>query len=355
MQQVSGILDVAIGLVFIYLLLSLICSALTEAVESFLKLRGKKLCEGLIELFGGLGSDGKGSTFINSFYKNPLIYGLYKGDATITQNTKLNIPSNLPSYIAPNTFALALVNQIAGNTPITLDGLKQQIAQSNDIPESVKASLSTLIGTAGGSLEQAIANIENWYSNMGERVGGWYKRHAQYVALGVALVISVVGNVDTLTIARSLMVDSNLREQIASAAAEYAKLQPTETTEKKNQVNQLEAEIKQLEATGKEKEPDTANKRDELNALKAEIAKTTYEQQMQQISTLTKFGLPIGWQNTADQRILPPCSFLAWMEKIMGWFITTLTVSLGAPFWFDILNKFVNFRASIKPKPKKTE
>ncbi|MGZ8918007.1 MAG: hypothetical protein ACXW0T_07275 [Methylobacter sp.] len=53
MQQVSGILDVAIGLVFIYLLLSLICSALTEAAEGFLKLRGKKLCEGLIELFGG--------------------------------------------------------------------------------------------------------------------------------------------------------------------------------------------------------------------------------------------------------------------------------------------------------------
>ncbi|MGZ8918008.1 MAG: hypothetical protein ACXW0T_07280, partial [Methylobacter sp.] len=163
---------------------------------------------------------------------------------TIVQNAKLTIPSNLPSYIAPQTFALALINQIAGNTPITLDGLKQQIAQSTDIPESVKASLSTLIGTAGGNLEKAIANIENWYSNMGERIGGWYKRHAQYVALGMALAIAVVGNVDTLTIARSLMVDSNLRGQIASAAAEYAKSQPTETNDKKNQVSQLELEIK---------------------------------------------------------------------------------------------------------------
>jgi hypothetical protein len=42
---------------------------------------------------------------------------------------------------------------------------------------------------------------------------------------------------------------------------------------------------------------------------------------------------------------------LPWLEKLFGWFITTLAVSLGAPFWFDILNKFMNFRATIKPKP----
>lgn len=353
MQQVSGILDVAIGLVFVYLLLSLICSSLTEAAEGFLKLRGKKLCEGLFELFGGLGSDGKGSNFINSFYKNPLIFGLYKGDVNINcsttngQTIKLNVPSNLPSYIAPQTFALALINQIAGNTPITLDGLKQQIAQSTEIPESVKASLSTLIGTAEGILEKAIANIENWYSNMGERVGGWYKRHAQYVAFGMALAIAVVGNVDTIIIAKSLMMNSTLREQISNAAEQYTQSQSVIRKENLNQISQLESAIKLLEGN-QEKEQEQAAKQKQLYELQAKIT----NDQTQQLSQLADLGLAIGW-DANDQRKIPG-SVGAWIEKLLGWFITTLAVSLGAPFWFDLLNKFMNFRTTIKPKPEKT-
>ena len=32
----------------------------------------------------------------------------------------------------------------------------------------------------------------------------------------------------------------------------------------------------------------------------------------------------------------------------LGWLITAFAVSMGAPFWFDLLNKFVNIRASGK-------
>jgi len=32
--------------------------------------------------------------------------------------------------------------------------------------------------------------------------------------------------------------------------------------------------------------------------------------------------------------------------KLMGLFLTTGAVSLGAPFWFDVLNKLVNLRSS---------
>jgi hypothetical protein len=33
--------------------------------------------------------------------------------------------------------------------------------------------------------------------------------------------------------------------------------------------------------------------------------------------------------------------------------LTAVAVSLGAPFWFDVLNKFIAFRSSGKP-PEKT-
>ena len=37
--------------------------------------------------------------------------------------------------------------------------------------------------------------------------------------------------------------------------------------------------------------------------------------------------------------------------KLIGWLLTALAISLGAPFWFDLLNKFVKLRES---GPKQT-
>ena len=352
MQQVSGILDVAIGLVFIYLLLSLICTALTEAMEGFLKLRGKMLCEGLFELFGGL-TDSKSSAFLNSFYNNPIIYGLYKGDITIDtvriegQPAKLNVSNNLPSYIAPNSFALALLNQIVGNAPMSLDSLNLQIAQSPVIPDGVKASLSTLIDTADGKLDKAISNIEAWYTSMGDRVGDRYKRHAQFVAFGMALAIAVAGNVDTVIIAKTLMTDSTLRGQIANLAEQFNTAQATKPEIGDKEQNQLES----TQMTDNPKNPNDQGSVNTENKNEQKHLDEITKAQTQELARLADLGLPIGWRNTADQRIVPPCDFLPWLEKLFGWFITTLAVSLGAPFWFDILNRFMNFRATIKPKP----
>ncbi|MFT6164326.1 MAG: hypothetical protein ACJA1T_000333 [Zhongshania aliphaticivorans] len=38
----------------------------------------------------------------------------------------------------------------------------------------------------------------------------------------------------------------------------------------------------------------------------------------------------------------------------MGWILTALSVSLGAPFWFEILNKLINVRHGMK-KPEVKE
>ena len=45
-----SLLDVAIGMVFLYLLLSLICSALNESISAVLHARAKFLEEGVVRL-----------------------------------------------------------------------------------------------------------------------------------------------------------------------------------------------------------------------------------------------------------------------------------------------------------------
>jgi hypothetical protein len=87
-------------------------------------------------------------------------------------------------------------------------------------------------------------------------------------------------------------------------------------------------------------------------------------------------GLPIGWDipgqptpgESADEalkRKWPTLHFLekqvwvAWVVQFrihfLGWLLTALAVSLGAPFWFDMLNKFIVVRSTVKPKEKSPE
>ncbi|MFZ2451701.1 MAG: hypothetical protein WAW36_14385 [Methylovulum miyakonense] len=385
MQSMSGILEVAIGLVFVYLLLSLICSALTEAVENlFNRCRGKKLCEGLYELFGGNIDHDSSFALLKAFYQSPMIYGLYQGDLELSQQPaktsatanpapakdgnsgipataknspppKLQLPKNLPSYITPKTFALAFVDQILEGKALDTATLISQINTSAILPEHIKNSLTLMVNKAEGDIHAALNNIEDWYSAMGERVSGWYKKHSQQIAIMVALLIAVLGNVDTITIAKSLMSNGTLREQMVNVADQFYKdrlladkqqaLETAKSASKPDQAQQIEADISAIKTQPTDKlvcqsQPDDPNK--------------CFNLQMARLAELNQMGLPISWQDLDDPRVFPRTP-LAWLEKFFGLFITAIAVSLGAPFWFDVLNKFMNFRSTLKPQPASSQ
>jgi hypothetical protein len=87
------------------------------------------------------------------------------------------------------------------------------------------------------------------------------------------------------------------------------------------------------------------------------------QQAYDKINTL---GLPIGWNLGAGINKDPIRGFprrgeggwniLGWLLlKLFGIFLTGLAISQGAPFWFDILNKFMVIRSTVKPKEKSRE
>src|SRR6185436_16022170 len=45
-------------------------------------------------------------------------------------------------------------------------------------------------------------------------------------------------------------------------------------------------------------------------------------------------------------------NLFAGMMALAGWLLTIFGISLGAPFWFDVLNKFIVVRATVKPAEK---
>src|SRR5262252_5734335 len=208
----SQIFDVAIGMIFVYLLLSLICSVLNEWVAGILSLRATNLEVGIRNLLKG--------DLTNKLYNHGLIKGLFKQDWI----DKLRGKQGVPSYIPSRTFALALLDTIApadANKSQTIEDLRKAVG---DLPVGeVRTALLALINDAQGDIETARQNVERWYNDTMDRVAGWYKRKTQIIILIFALVVSAVLNADSIVIVNSLIRDPALRASVATAAQEYVK------------------------------------------------------------------------------------------------------------------------------------
>lgn len=78
---------------------------------------------------------------------------------------------------------------------------------------------------------------------------------------------------------------------------------------------------------------------------------------------LVDLGLPIGWDSPDDAaHKWPGWAWKrdgGWWDQLywhwLGWLLTALAISLGAPFWFDLLNKFIVIRSAVKPHEKSPE
>jgi hypothetical protein len=203
---------------FVYLLLSLLCSAVGEYIEAKLNSRAKYLQQGIRLLLNE--TDGTGIDLAERLYSHGLVPPLYRNAA------------KLPSYIPSRTFALAFWNMAtsaaadaqapAGNVGVTSDLKRIREAVETQIPnQELKTALLTLIDEANGDLARARRNVEDWYDAMMDRVSGWYKRRTAVIMLVLGFVVAAAVNADTISLAKALARDGALRRSIAGAAERH--------------------------------------------------------------------------------------------------------------------------------------
>jgi len=314
-------LDVAIGIAFVYLLVSLLCSAIVEGAEAVLKRRSSDLERGIGELLHD-------PNLVARLYNHPLINGLFKG----TYKPDMR---GLPSYIPSRSFSLAIMDLLispdasqhkgvtgaAGprtgtsvSTTALVDGMTD-----DPLADQARHAVLTLVNAAAGDAQKARENIELWFDTAMDRVSGGYKRRAQRALFIIGLLVAVGLNIDTVRLLRELMTNKSKREAVVAIATNYAKQPPAGMNE-------------QFSATTKE---------------------------------LAGLGLPLGWPSCrkcvqTKVKIVDVCWQDCWMRNIsaaggltiFGWLLTAFAVCLGAPFWFDVLNKFMVVRSTVKPKEK---
>jgi hypothetical protein len=229
-----------------------------------------------------------------------------------------------PSYISDRTFAAVVTDLITANKsgPISFNDLEAGIAS---MPNSdLKRTLQAVLSHSAQDLRSAQEAIEAWFNDAMDRVTGWYKRKIQVVTLLVALFLTLVANADSIHIGRRLWTDPVLRSAVVEEAKTRAqKPRPSISVEY----------------------PD---ENDPTNPTVSRSESSTLSDQER-----TLLGQLLGWRGSLKENTAQD-----WFERVLGWILTVLAISLGAPFWFDLLNKFVNIRSNGKSpaeKPKNPE
>jgi hypothetical protein len=320
----SQIVDIAIGLIFVYLLLSLICSVLNEWVAALFSMRAKNLEAGIRNMLEGAQKGDK--PIADEIYSHGLITALFK--PSVVDKALKN--EGFPSYIPSRTFGLALLDVIApakdGNSQ-TIENLKTSIAA---LPEGqAKTALLALLTDAGDSVQKFRTNVEGWFDATMDRVSGWYKRKSQVIILVFALVVSVGLNADSIVIVNQLIRDPVFRNSMVTAAQDYVK------------------DPKNSPIPSPNPSPDPNNPQEAASEAKQKA------QQLEQ--RLESLNVPLGWVRDPTTNKVFPQDATGVALKIVGLLLTAIALSLGAPFWFDMLNKFIVVRSTIKPHEKSPE
>lgn len=300
----SVILEIGLGLAYVYLLFALFCTAIHEAIAQVFSLRTANLIVGLRLLLDGERVTPRSKNFDSGMASQLLKHGLISASAAKRHVGFARKEVNAPAYIAPRNFALALLevlHKLGPNSalPMTLHSIRDTI---NAMPAGkLRDALVALLNESGNDIEKFRAGIDRWFTESMDRMGGWYKRNAQYLSAIIAAVLVITLNVDTIEIVRILHRDAPARAVLIAAA----------------------------ESAARDKDPARAGQ--SLEEIKAE---------------LKAMPLPIGW---GDMTLPEPHERLpALLRKLVGLTLSAFAVSLGAPFWFDVLNKIMSLRAAGK-------
>ncbi|MFC5410146.1 hypothetical protein ACFPMF_12550 [Larkinella bovis] len=404
----NAALDVAIGLIFIFLIYSLLASILLEIVAKMFSLRARNLVRALRRMLQDEPADGKArnptpwtwliefgrdilyffrpiqkGTFLSRFYEAPSIR--YLGENSIRSK---------PSYIYPTTFSQTIVQLLRSRS------LAEHSSQAgSQIPDSIKTALQTgeiktsealmhaLFKTIDPtylsapfdsrmqSESEMIRNVldnnlllvepdtlkqlrrlfqdarhdtiqfrillERWFDETMQTAGAWYQRQAQILLIFIGFFLAYQFNVDIIAITKILSKDKKAREQLVQMAVsrqdEYEQLVDQlkvvplpDTNQRKKLITRLDTLTRQDLAIKDSIRKDAGRVQDILGMGK---------QIRESRNDGTLWGKGKSWIG----------SWWDYMKRgFFGWALTALAVSLGAPFWYDLLSKLITVRRMVR-------
>lgn len=334
------ILNVALTVFFVYLLLSVIVSALNEFGTNLFNSRGKLLKQSLESLF------------TSSDWKNAMTSITNSGFITSIRKK----PDAFPDHIPAKNFSLALLELIKDpqKQDVVETDLKKLIIACPALTQDAEKTLLTLVDKAGGDLDTFRKEVEALYEDLMTRTSLWYKRNVQYIVLVLGLVIAAVMNVDTIDMVKTLSRNPAAAKTGADMVAQsMSRMSLTNGSITVTNANKDTSFVVSLVVPGLDSTrlaavtSDSSAKKAPGTILKpADSLRSTRIIITDMNNSLQSTGLQFTWSSFKPG----PDDCAAWFYKIVGILLTALAVSLGAPFWFQMVNSLLALRNAGKEK-----
>ena len=310
----NAVIEVAIGLAFVYCIYSLFTTIINEIIASALSLRARMLKRAIKRMLMDNDETFLGKKLFNEFFEHPLIKYMSSGFFYRT-----------PSYISQGSFSKTLIDILKKyDSPDTKSEIQKvkdkldELGKKENLPkwesDTIKL-INSFLNDAKDDLDKFKDKLEGWFNDTMERASGWYKRQTQLIIIFLGFILAIGFNVNTFEIVSRLSNDKAAREQIINIAENYVKDRQSTVSD-----------------------TSTSQRLDSL-VLKAKIL---YEEEVEPVNQIFSLGLA-SWDQTGG-----------FWNSILGCLITALAISLGAPFWFDMLSKLVKLRGTgSKPAEEK--
>jgi hypothetical protein len=369
----SSLLETIICLILVFALLSLLVSTIAEILNSYFNERGRQLYSTISRLF----DDNINVNFGQLLYSHPMITNLRKDI------------NSLPQYISDTMFSQVLV-EVIGNYARTYayDNTVKKIILKDEITDPFTRFYNGVLEMKHTGLkllllqmaEKSIAisekesdrigylekQVQQWYNSQMDRSSGWFKTNLRKRLIWIAFFVTIALNVDSITLFITVYKNPVLRDQLNTVADKiadnYAQQNKDTSLAALQRTLIINNTAKTINDTGITNNALTklqlldsiAGLKDSLRTLNLKAAQT-------ELNIINGLGLPIGWHHE-----IKPLSLSLYNKNgkpairtliiniilyLAGIAITTFSISSGAPFWFDLLLKFVNIRRAGK-KPE---
>jgi hypothetical protein len=222
------------------------------------------------------------------------------------------------------------------NSPQVVQAVRERFAEAATKLEQEEIQLATMR-----------LNTETWFNESMDRLGGWYKRKAQFLAFTIGLVLAVTLNVDSIALVDHLWKEPAVRDALVANATEFANQNselptvPVEDNQFTSAVDYFNAQFQDLNIP--------LGWNSEVVALEAGQTCRLFPSGPNNVFGFRNKSAPNQCQKISNA----PADAAGFFVKVLGIIFTAAAAAQGAPFWFDILKNVVNIRGSgAKPEEK---
>ncbi len=233
----SVALDVVIGLVFIYLLYSLLVTVTSELISTALGLRARTLKEAIDRMLNDDRSEKKSFKFKNALklYRNPENHVTMFFIIILRSNTwEVRVYLKLHRILKQKAFSRTVMSMLFGKdnaTRKTIDRHINKLAITfnnnknapviENIDDETAEYIRELWIDAQGDVEKFKLQLEGWFNRTMEQTTEWYKRKIRVMTLILGFLLAWFFNADTFVIVKNLSNDQDARDKLVSMANAY--------------------------------------------------------------------------------------------------------------------------------------